>query len=36
MPEFAEVRFKGTRTAYFAYADLDLRPGLAVVSGNLG
>ena len=31
MPGFAEVRFKGTRQAYFAYADLDLQPGLAVV-----
>ncbi len=31
MAGFAEVRFKGTRRAYFAYADLDLEPGLAVV-----
>jgi cell fate regulator YaaT (PSP1 superfamily) len=31
MAEFAEVRFKGTRKAYFAYADLELEPGLAVV-----
>jgi cell fate regulator YaaT (PSP1 superfamily) len=31
MSEFAEVRFKGTRKAYFAYADLELEPGLAVV-----
>jgi len=31
MSGFAEVRFKGTRRAYFAYADLDLEPGLAVV-----
>ena len=31
MGGFAEVRFKGTRKAYFAYADLELRPGLPVV-----
>jgi len=31
MAGFAEVRFKGTRKAYFAYADLRLEPGLAVV-----
>lgn len=31
MAGFAEVRFKGTRRAYFTYADLDLEPGLAVV-----
>jgi len=31
MTGFAEVRFKGTRKAYFAYADLDLEPGLAVI-----
>ena len=30
MAGFAEVRFKGTRKLYFAYAGLDLRPG-----GNL-
>ncbi len=32
MAGFAEVRFKGTRKAYFSYGgDLDLRPGLSVV-----
>ncbi len=32
MAGFAEVRFKGTRKAYYTYgADLDLRPGLPVV-----
>ncbi|MDH3269776.1 MAG: regulatory iron-sulfur-containing complex subunit RicT [Gemmatimonadota bacterium] len=31
MSGFAEVRFKGTRKAYFAYAGLDLRPGQHVV-----
>ncbi len=32
MAGFAEVRFKGTRKAYFSYGeDLDLRPGLPVV-----
>ncbi|HSW29138.1 MAG TPA: regulatory iron-sulfur-containing complex subunit RicT [Longimicrobiales bacterium] len=31
MAGFAEVRFKGTRKAYFGYADLPLEPGLAVV-----
>lgn len=32
MSGFAEVRFKGSRTAYFSYGgDLDLRPGLDVV-----
>ncbi|MHB1194591.1 MAG: PSP1 domain-containing protein [Longimicrobiales bacterium] len=31
MVGFAEVRFKGTRKAYFGYADLRLEPGLAVV-----
>ncbi len=31
MPQFAEVRFKGTRKDYFSYADLDLRPGQAVI-----
>jgi cell fate regulator YaaT (PSP1 superfamily) len=29
--EFAEVRFKGTRKAYFTYSSLDLRPGLSVI-----
>jgi cell fate regulator YaaT (PSP1 superfamily) len=28
---FAEVRFKGTRKAYYSYANLDLRPGQHVV-----
>ena len=28
---FAEVRFKGTRKAYFAFADLEILPGAAVV-----
>jgi len=28
---FAEVRFKGTRKAYYGYSGLDLRPGLHVV-----
>jgi len=31
MAGFAEVRFKGTRRAYFAYRDLALAPGTAVV-----
>jgi cell fate regulator YaaT (PSP1 superfamily) len=28
---FAEVRFKGTRKGYFAFSDLDLAPGAAVI-----
>ena len=28
---FAEIRFKGTRRGYFAYEDLDLRPGAKVI-----
>jgi cell fate regulator YaaT (PSP1 superfamily) len=31
MPGFAEVRFKGTRKAYFGYSGLDLRPGEHVI-----
>ncbi len=31
MAGFAEVRFKGTRKEYFAYSDLDLRPGFHVI-----
>ena len=31
MPGFAEVRFKGTRKAYYTYADIDLRPGQQVI-----
>jgi cell fate regulator YaaT (PSP1 superfamily) len=31
MAGFAEVRFKGTRKAYFSYATLDLRPGQHVI-----
>lgn len=31
MAGFAEVRFKGTRKAYYTYADLELAPGIAVV-----
>jgi cell fate regulator YaaT (PSP1 superfamily) len=31
MAGFAEVRFKGTRKLYFAYAGLDLRPGQSVI-----
>ncbi|MGD8319872.1 MAG: regulatory iron-sulfur-containing complex subunit RicT [Gemmatimonadota bacterium] len=31
MAGFAEVRFKGSRRAYFSYADLELRPGVSVV-----
>ncbi len=31
MPGFAELRFKGTRKDYFSYANLDLRPGQAVI-----
>ena len=31
MPHFAEISFKGTRKGYFAYADLDLRPGQHVI-----
>lgn len=31
MAGFAEVRFKGTRTGYYAYAGIDLRPGAQVV-----
>jgi cell fate regulator YaaT (PSP1 superfamily) len=31
MSGFAEVRFKGTRKAYFTFADLDLRPGDRVI-----
>jgi cell fate regulator YaaT (PSP1 superfamily) len=31
MTGFAEIRFKGTRKAYFAYRDLDLTPGQHVV-----
>ena len=31
MPDFAEISFKGTRKGYFAYSDLDLRPGQHVI-----
>ena len=31
MAGFAEIRFKGTRKEYYAYRDLDLRPGEYVV-----
>lgn len=31
MPGFAEVRFKGTRKAYYTYEGLDLRPGQHVL-----
>lgn len=31
MSGFAEVRFKGTRKAYFGYSGLDLRPGQHVI-----
>ena len=31
MVGFAEVRFKGTRKGYFAFSDLDLAPGAAVI-----
>ena len=31
MSSFAEVRFKGSRKAYFSYGEIDLRPGLHVV-----
>ena len=31
MAGFAEIRFKGTRKAYFSYRDLDLRPGQHVI-----
>jgi len=31
MSGFAEVRFKGSRKAYFSFGELDLRPGLQVV-----
>ena len=31
MAGFAEVRFKGTRKAYFGFADLDLQPGQHVI-----
>lgn len=31
MPGFAEVRFKGTRKAYFSYRELDLQPGQHVI-----
>lgn len=31
MAGFAEVRFKGTRKAYYTYADLELAPGVRVV-----
>ena len=31
MSGFAEIRFKGTRKAYFSYGDLDLRPGQHVI-----
>lgn len=31
MSSFAEVRFKGSRKAYFSYGEMDLRPGLHVV-----
>ncbi len=31
MSGFAEVRFKGSRKAYFSYGEMDLRPGLHVV-----
>ena len=38
---FAEISFKGNRKAYYAYANLDLRPGLQVIveadqGNNLG
>jgi len=31
VPGFAEVRFKGTRKAYYSYDDIDLRPGQQVI-----
>ena len=31
MSGFAEVRFKGTRKAYYGYSGLDLRPGNRVI-----
>jgi cell fate regulator YaaT (PSP1 superfamily) len=31
VPGFAEVRFKGTRKAYYSYEDIDLRPGQQVI-----
>ena len=31
MAGFAEVRFKGTRKAYFSYAGIDVRPGQHVI-----
>lgn len=31
MSGFAEIRFKGSRKGYFAYANLDLRPGQHVI-----
>ena len=31
MSDFAEVRFKGTRKAYYSYGELDLRPGQHVI-----
>ena len=31
MSGFAEVRFKGSRKAYFSFGEIDLRPGLHVV-----
>lgn len=31
MADFAEVRFKGTRKAYYTYRELDLHPGATVV-----
>lgn len=31
MPGFAEISFKGTRKDYYAYQDLDLRPGQHVI-----
>jgi cell fate regulator YaaT (PSP1 superfamily) len=31
VPGFAEVRFKGTRRAYFSFSRLDLRPGASVI-----
>ena len=31
LSDFAEVRFKGTRKAYYSYGDLDLRPGHHVI-----
>ena len=31
MAGFAEVKFKGTRKAYYSYAGLDVRPGQHVI-----